>query len=131
MIIALTIFSILVYVVVYYNTNSCCEFVNNFIDIREIDFKKLHKNKYEILFCTKEQLQKDCKTMLKFYINNKLDLDAKKIKILCDEKSCDNGALFEFFEKYDIHHIPNITFLENGKKINSIVLRSEDEDGLY
>ena len=131
MIIALTIFSILVYVVVHYNTNIYCKFVDDFINFGGIDFQKFNKDKYEILFCTKEQLQKDCKTMFKFYINNKCNRYAKEIKIICDEKSCDNGALFEFFKKYDINHIPNITFLDNGKKINSIALRSEDEDGVY
>ncbi|MBN1037038.1 hypothetical protein DWC20_16000 [Clostridium botulinum] len=123
--IMLTIFFILIFVISYYKTNKYLAFAKEFINIEEIDFQKLNVEKYEILFCTKEQLQKSCKLIFKFYFDNKCDYSIKKLKLLCDEKSFNNKKCVEFFMKHEIDYFPNMSFLENGKKINSIILTYE------
>lgn len=121
----LAIFSIVVFVIAYYNTNKYLTFVNEFTSIEDINFQKLNDDMCEILFCTKEQLKNNCKLILKFYSDNKSNYNTKSLKILGDEESFNIEKSLEFFKTYKIDYIPSISFLEYGRKTDYITLEHE------
>lgn len=123
--IILVIFFVVIFVIGYYKINKYLRFVNEFVSVEEIDLQKLNKNILEILFCTKEQLKNNCKLILKFYADNKSNANTESLKIVGDEESFNTEKCLEFFKMYNIDHIPNMLFLENGTMMDYIVVTRE------
>ncbi|NMF07938.1 hypothetical protein ACUH7Y_02185 [Clostridium beijerinckii] len=126
MLIIIIMFFLITSLAIYYKLCKYLLFIDKFINVEEIDFEDLDQDKYEILFCTKEQLQIKCGLILKFYTDNISNLNTKELKILGNEKSFNSGKCIRFFEKYEIDHIPNILIIENGIKKDYIILTSGD-----
>ena len=126
MIIMLAVFFIGLCIVNYCNISKHLKFINEFINVEVIDFKKLSNDIYEILFCTKEQLKNDSKLIRKFYIDNRSSYNTKSLKIVGDQELYNTGKCFEFFIEHKIYSVPNMCFLENGRKNKCITLMNED-----
>ena len=126
MTIMLAIFFIGICIINYYNISKYLKFINEFINVEVIDFQKLSNNICEILFCTKEQLKNDSKLIRKFYIDNRSSYNTKSLKIVGDEELYNTGKYLEFFIEHKIYSVPNMVFLENGRKNKCITLMNED-----
>ncbi|MDU5821655.1 MAG: hypothetical protein E6Z48_17220, partial [Clostridium butyricum] len=103
-------------------------FVNEFININEVDFEKLDKGKYQILFCTRGQLENNCKVIRDFYRNFlKNDINIEKLKIVGDEKMFNEKKYNKFLIIHKINNIPSILLLENGEESEYVILTNEEQ----